>query len=79
MRKKRLLLLAGITAAALVFNALTTEEATQAGQYVAIPKDHVELADRIPVDFNSFGLLNEPAPLSKTGQEPVRREVSPES
>jgi len=25
-----------------------------AGQYVGVPKDRIELADRLPVDLNSF-------------------------
>jgi len=51
---KKLLLFAGITAVALMFNALTAEPAKYAGKYVGLPKDRVELADRRPVDLNSF-------------------------
>ena len=51
---KKLLLFAGITAVALMFNALTAEPAKHAGKYVGVHKDRVELADRLPVDRNSF-------------------------
>ena len=51
---KKLLLFAGITAVALMFNALTAEPAKHAGKYVGVPKDRVELADRLSVDRNSF-------------------------
>jgi hypothetical protein len=47
---KKLLLFAGITAVALMFNALTAEPAKHAGPYVGVPKDRVELADRLPVE-----------------------------
>ena len=51
---QKLLLFAGITAVALMFNALTAEQAKHAGQYVGVTKDRVELADRLPVDLHSF-------------------------
>jgi hypothetical protein len=51
---KKLLLFAGITAVALIFNALTAEPAKHAGQYVGATKDRVELADQLPVDLHSF-------------------------
>jgi hypothetical protein len=54
---KKLLLFAGITAVALMFNALTAEPAKHAGSYVGVAKDRVEMADRLPVDLNSFGGL----------------------
>jgi hypothetical protein len=54
---KKLLLFAGITAAALMFNALIAEPGKHAGSYVGVSKDRVELADRFPADLNSFGGL----------------------
>ena len=54
---KKLLLFAGITAAALMFNALTAEPAKHADPYVGVSKDRVKLADRLPADLNSFGGL----------------------
>jgi hypothetical protein len=54
---KKLLLFAGITAVALMFNALTAEPAKHAGPYVGVPKDRVELVNRLPADLDSFGGL----------------------
>jgi hypothetical protein len=51
---KKLPLFAGITAVALMFNALTAEPAKHAGQSVGVTKDCVELADRRAVDLHSF-------------------------